>query len=213
MPTEAYRFTVNTPTAKVVDLGTEFGVEVAENGATRATVFDGKIELYEMTETGSLGRSTTLVAEQQSRVSAQTVLSTVIEPVPTFHLYVRDMRDAVDHVTVTRGHAIYQNHAPASVHRYEDGLLTNQPVIFMEQQRVTVDQTLTRLISEPGWYRGRDMYSRAGRVESGQDVTSYLVHLDITDINGEPYEGNNPQTTHCTLRFPRPIVGLIVGTN
>ena len=38
-------FAVRTPTAVVTDLGTEFGVEVEESGATRSHVFQGKVEL------------------------------------------------------------------------------------------------------------------------------------------------------------------------
>ena len=38
-------FAVRTPTATVTDLGTEFGVEVEESGATRSHVFQGKVEL------------------------------------------------------------------------------------------------------------------------------------------------------------------------
>jgi hypothetical protein len=42
---EAIGFTVETPTATVVDLGTEFGVETDEHGATEVQVIRGKIEL------------------------------------------------------------------------------------------------------------------------------------------------------------------------
>ena len=38
-------FTVQTPIGKVVDLGTEFGVEVADDKDTEVQVFDGKVEL------------------------------------------------------------------------------------------------------------------------------------------------------------------------
>ena len=38
-------FAVRTPTAVVTDLGTEFGVEVEESGATRSHVFQGSVEL------------------------------------------------------------------------------------------------------------------------------------------------------------------------
>ncbi len=38
-------FCVRTPTATVTDLGTEFGVEVDQSGATRSYVFRGKVEL------------------------------------------------------------------------------------------------------------------------------------------------------------------------
>ncbi|MGA7702214.1 MAG: hypothetical protein WCB27_21680 [Thermoguttaceae bacterium] len=38
-------FTVRTPTAKVADLGTEFGVEVDPSGMSTAHVYEGKVEL------------------------------------------------------------------------------------------------------------------------------------------------------------------------
>ncbi|MBN1394254.1 MAG: hypothetical protein JW959_04470 [Pirellulales bacterium] len=40
-----YPFVVRTPTAIVTDLGTEFGVEVDENGATESHVIQGKVEV------------------------------------------------------------------------------------------------------------------------------------------------------------------------
>lgn len=38
-------FTIETPLAKVVDLGTEFAIEVAKNGLTDVAVFDGLVDL------------------------------------------------------------------------------------------------------------------------------------------------------------------------
>ena len=38
-------FTIRTPTARVADLGTEFGVEVDRSGASVAHVYEGKVEL------------------------------------------------------------------------------------------------------------------------------------------------------------------------
>lgn len=38
-------FTIETPVAKVVDLGTEFAIEVASNGLTDVAVFDGLVDL------------------------------------------------------------------------------------------------------------------------------------------------------------------------
>jgi hypothetical protein len=45
VPREAVGFTVATPTADIVDLGTEFGVEADGKGAIEVQVFKGKIEL------------------------------------------------------------------------------------------------------------------------------------------------------------------------
>ena len=46
VPEQAIGFTVETPTATVVDLGTEFAVEIDERGATEVQVLKGKIELH-----------------------------------------------------------------------------------------------------------------------------------------------------------------------
>jgi hypothetical protein len=45
-------FTVRTPTATVTDLGTEFGVEVRDGGATLAHVFRGAVE-FQSAEKGT----------------------------------------------------------------------------------------------------------------------------------------------------------------
>jgi len=45
VPQQAKRFTVDTPTTRVIDLGTEFGVEVASARRTEFHVFDGSIEV------------------------------------------------------------------------------------------------------------------------------------------------------------------------
>ena len=42
---QAHGFTVETPSAKIVDLGTRFGVQVDANGVTEAHVFEGKIDV------------------------------------------------------------------------------------------------------------------------------------------------------------------------
>ncbi|NOX99846.1 MAG: hypothetical protein GXP30_08975, partial [Verrucomicrobia bacterium] len=45
VPPQAIGFTVKTPDYDLVDLGTEFGISVTENGASEVHVFDGKVEL------------------------------------------------------------------------------------------------------------------------------------------------------------------------
>src|SRR5205085_4671235 len=45
VPRQALGFTVETPSAKVVDLGTRFAVKVEADGTTEAHVFEGKIDV------------------------------------------------------------------------------------------------------------------------------------------------------------------------
>lgn len=46
VPAVAKGFTVYTPDSKVIDLGTEFGMEVSSNGESKVHVFDGEVEAY-----------------------------------------------------------------------------------------------------------------------------------------------------------------------
>ncbi|TWU66678.1 LamG-like jellyroll fold domain-containing protein [Crateriforma conspicua] len=46
VPPQAEGFTVLSPKVELVDLGTEFGMDVASDGSASVHVFDGKVELY-----------------------------------------------------------------------------------------------------------------------------------------------------------------------
>ena len=65
--------TIRTPTATVIDLGTEFGVEVLERGDTVVEVFAGKVDCQRMTNGASIGDSQQLLAGQAARITAQKV--------------------------------------------------------------------------------------------------------------------------------------------
>lgn len=47
VPEPARGFAVLAPSFELVDLGTEFGLDIAEDGSTEVHVFDGRVELYE----------------------------------------------------------------------------------------------------------------------------------------------------------------------
>ncbi|MFN3149881.1 hypothetical protein [Bremerella sp.] len=48
-PPSANGFEINTPSGKIIDHGTEFGVHVLANGAAETHVFDGEVEVYPST--------------------------------------------------------------------------------------------------------------------------------------------------------------------
>ncbi len=48
VPPQARGFSVTSPQFKVVDLGTEFGMEVASNGTSTVQVFDGEVDLHSL---------------------------------------------------------------------------------------------------------------------------------------------------------------------
>jgi hypothetical protein len=59
-------FTVRTPTARITDLGTEFGVEVEKSGVSRAHVFEGEVELRPLGSGSS--KAISLRADESARV-------------------------------------------------------------------------------------------------------------------------------------------------
>ena len=66
VPASAMRFTVDTQTAQVVDLGTDFGVQAERDGRTQAAVFSGRVELFEA-EASSADPSSTNTVPQARR--------------------------------------------------------------------------------------------------------------------------------------------------
>ena len=65
VPPVAIGFTVETPTATIVDLGTEFGISIAKGQAADISVFDGEVDVV-------AGRSTDQQAPQQRRLTVGT---------------------------------------------------------------------------------------------------------------------------------------------
>jgi ferric-dicitrate binding protein FerR (iron transport regulator) len=70
VPQPARGFTIFSAAAELVDLGTEFGLEVNPNGGTQVHVFQGKVEVYEphLRREGDLGQA--LTAGQALQVDA-----------------------------------------------------------------------------------------------------------------------------------------------
>jgi hypothetical protein len=72
VPPQAIGFMIETPQAKIVDLGTEFGVSVDERGATETQVFNGTVEIETLDKETPSARQDkqrqTLVAGEAARI-------------------------------------------------------------------------------------------------------------------------------------------------
>jgi len=67
-PDKAQGFTVETPSSKIIDLGTEFGVTVPRDGRTLAAVFDGSVKVFSRQATR---QDTVVQANKQVSVSKE----------------------------------------------------------------------------------------------------------------------------------------------
>lgn len=79
VPEPARGFVLNTPEAAVVDLGTEFGVIVDEEGATEIAVLQGEVEVSRLGNDGNTVHSKKLYDFEVARVDA-TGMSATTEP-------------------------------------------------------------------------------------------------------------------------------------
>jgi hypothetical protein len=75
VPAEAIGFEVRSPEGKVIDLGTEFGVSVAPDGATDVYVFEGKVEAHP-----PVGGKVSLTERQAARLAAGQVVAADADP-------------------------------------------------------------------------------------------------------------------------------------
>lgn len=74
VPTGAVGFTVHTPSASIVDYGTEFGVFVDQRANTEAFVSEGQVEMRLGSNTRVFEKCLRLLANQGGRVSGQKLI-------------------------------------------------------------------------------------------------------------------------------------------
>ena len=72
VPSQGIGFGIETPTARVIDLGTEFGVSVAEKGLTRIQVFSGNVVVNGVSEPEDVRR----LSQGEAVVSTSTEIRT-----------------------------------------------------------------------------------------------------------------------------------------
>ena len=70
---QARGFTVLSPSGKVVDLGTEFGLSVADGGATSVRVFTGLVEAFPLAAAGNGEPGVTIHQDQTAQIDGRTV--------------------------------------------------------------------------------------------------------------------------------------------
>ena len=167
VPTGAHGFAVQTPGAKVVDLGTAFGVAVSKAEGSRVEVFEGKVELGSAAVTQGTGERPSIVeAGASKRVDSAGMVSTVA-PIPG--LFVRPAQLA-DWSIASRG-------ASLSRWRVASERLRRDPSLMLyytfDNRAETGEQVLNRALSARGrWHipfeRSPDVWAK-GRV-AGKDA-------------------------------------------
>jgi hypothetical protein len=82
VPTQAIGFSVQTPTAKIVDLGTEFGVDVDERGEAEVHVFQGRVVAERAAAPGSTSQRIELSKSEAARFTQDQTLVSGLSAAP-----------------------------------------------------------------------------------------------------------------------------------
>ncbi len=201
VPGEIKGFTLDTPAEQVVDLGTSFGVAVAEGGATSIAVFEGEIELRGEQHSGGpqrlLAGSSVQVADKNESPSA----------IPyRFGDYLDTWRDSFG-IDVIEGDLRIAN--PGE--RQNPGAVvdTSHLLLFPESESVLLPTGFQLSATEPGIF-SNERKPRAAKREvtltAPLKVDSHLLQFNP----GGNDSGNQPRRFSGHLRFDRPIVGLLL---
>ena len=207
IPRSAIGFKVDTPTARVIDLGTAFGVDVEEDGATEIAVFEGEVEV-ELPENTPSEKGKRLITHGNS-VRTEVGTEEIRDARYDISKFLRSWPVTAG-IVQTVGMVKFAPPGPISTllkHEDDDHL-----VILPERGNFTVSKKLKvrANITSPGVYRKRGSLE-AGRIEVGSVLVSYLVQFNPVEKGKEKRERKNRRLVGVAT-FENPIVGVITNT-
>jgi hypothetical protein len=187
---QARGFAIRTPAARIVDLGTEFGVVVGRDGVVTTVVVQGKVIV-----SGSAGRRR-LETGESLRITASTVAPLDVgESVDMLATVPR-----IEAVASVDGAMVLLPDPPPDV--TEGALEANDRiVVFRERSRIQLAPDARAGISLTGRHSNGNF--RGGAISCDRSVDSYLIHFDPLG------DGRDGATVTGSIRFPRPVVGMI----
>ena len=207
IPKSAIGFKVDTPTARVLDLGTAFGVDVDEDGATEVAVFEGEVEV-ELPGPAESRQGKRLITHGNSvRTEAGAKeISDALYDISKF----RKTWPVTAGMVSTAGMVKFAPPGPLSTlleHEDDDHL-----VILPERGSFTVSKKLKvrANITVPGEYSKRGSME-TGRIEPGRVLASYLVQFNPVEDGKEKRETKNRRLVGIAT-FERPIAGVITAS-
>ena len=187
-------FTITTPSGDIVDLGTQFGVEVLE-AATKVQVIEGEVRAQR--EHGAVVRELRIGEAAAMPVDTATIEDS--EPRP--ELYPSSWEQVERGVRAyDKGVRLFSLPSSIEVHKFEND---NRIAIFEERSGIVLERDLQVDVQQAGTadrFGGKPV----GKIQAGTSIDSYMIHYDPV---GSP---ERPVYTSATFVFDRPILGLIV---
>ena len=197
VPPSGYGFTVDTPAARIIDYGTEFGVNADGDRGTRVQVYEGEVGVAARGANGFVGQSARL-----TRHNAVEVSGARIEPV-AFNDTAFERQLAWKPVVVN-GQVRFETDTPASLRQgaYEHNAAVR---LILEKRGVTLRPALPVDYVGPGMRTSKQLSEAQAdarpTLPAGSRVTSYLIHGDSV--------GDATLLAQGSVTFPGRIVGVI----
>ena len=196
VPESATGFSVETPSIEVVDLGTAFGIAVADDGLTDVSVFEGEVEVNSRNKKDKTSDRRRVTEGQAIRSTHQSDLIEAVEIETEPYEQVWPINSGV---LQTTGTMKFVSPGPSFVPgRYED---KEHIIVFPERRGVLLDAPIPVDLVEPGEYALLPGHSRA-ELPSGLLVRSYLLQFNSGSRIKENVIGQ--------ITFDRPILGLVL---
>lgn len=200
VPPQDTGFTISTPTMKLIDLGTEFGLSTDLNGESEVHVFKGAVEVRPHDGgDGTRQKPITLLTGEANGFPAREspVRQVAFNPKRFSRAWRMNSR-----VANTTGAMHFVHPPPPSV--VEGQSETNHSLLlFLEREDQTLPSRMAVSITEPGLYT--TFNHRHASLPAGVHVDSYLVHFDpVGSMNNQP-----PLIVEGAVTFDKPILAII----
>lgn len=191
-------FTLVTPTERVVDLGTAFGIEVADNGTTSVAVFEGEVELHGTNKPQRLfaGQSTQSI---EPRSPAQSIPHLVDAFLNTWETSF-GVESVTGDLRVAR-----PGERLAPVLAVDSKTL----LLFPEREGVTLPEGFTLNSTQTGLHE-RPFRKQLEHLSDSLTVDSYLLQYNP---GVDSSDSGQDRVFTAELRFDRPVVGLILAAD
>ncbi len=197
VPGKIKGFMLDTPAERIVDLGTSFGVNIEQNGATSIAVFEGSVELRGR-QHGSGPQH--LSAGESVRVDGNLVAPSDIPYDVSDYLPTWQTSFGVEAIEGAMRVAEPSERAMPGM-----AVDRNRLLIFPERESVQLPSGFVVNATEPGEYRFPNGLKQLVALQSPMVVDSYLIQFNP----GQSVTAESPHRFSGTLKFDRPVVGLL----
>ncbi|HCO24171.1 MAG: hypothetical protein CME31_03860 [Gimesia sp.] len=199
--TAAVGFVVETPSQRVVDLGTRFGVHVEQDGSSETHVFQGKVVCSEKQNQQTKGNTHLLTAGQAIQLKGDGSPAVSLETDES--RFSRALRFQAQ-IETLEGAIEYRQELPVRLGA-GDCCSSQHLVLFQEQKNLILQEDVT-VWKIPTGDEAADSLEQRQTIPEGTKVNVFLLHLDgpHKDAAGK----DHPRVAvNGTIHFRNPVLG------